>query len=93
MGQAENAEPQRYRIEINVVLISNLLWIMLGIFLGCKEKPENNSSHFTNSLKTGSVLELEVTEELRPSDFYWKYTGMVKKVDQLIASGKILIRI
>lgn len=70
---------------------------LFGIIIITNDKPEGNKNHFSHyyksSLQSSAILAIRIEEVLKPSSFYQRYIGQVKRVNQKEVEGAVLIRV
>lgn len=64
-----------------------------GILIVSRTKPDRDKFNYVHHYKSGSLLKIRLVDELKHSDYYFKYKGEIKGVEQVKTRGNVLIRI
>ena len=70
-----------------------LIFVILGSINVSRSRPSNDQTHYSQEYQRGNTIEIQLLEILRPSKYYQRYLGKIRKVNGRNTSGKIMLRI
>ena len=82
-----------YRPPVLFVFYTGLLLVFYGMLIVSRTKPHSDKFNYVHHYKSGSMLKIRLEEELKHNDYYFKYKGVIKGVEQVKTRGSVLIRI
>ena len=72
---------------------SGALLLLIGMWMTVNAKPIYDPKHYANHYSPGGPLKIEILEELKHSDYYYKYLGRIISAGNMDTRGKVLLRL